>query len=436
MIERNNYLDKLIKSKENGFPKVITGIRRCGKSYLLEEIYKKYLLNNGVNEENIIIIDLDDEENYDYYDPINLSDHVIELCDDNKMNYVFIDEIQNVVPIINPVFTNGKHVIAKPEDENVITFAKIVLSLSKKKNIDIYVTGSNSKMLSKDVQTEFRDKATNINVNPLSFEEYMNYTNLEEYRAINEYLTYGGMPLAVLKDKEEEKKEYLIKLFETTYFKDIIERYKFRKIEALDELCTLLSTCVGTLINSEKLSNTYKSKTKNKIDSETVTSYINAFKDSHIIREAMRYDVKGKEIITSLKKYYFIDTGLRNARLNFSFLDEGQMLENVVYNELVYNGYSVNVGTYDKVEKNKNNESIRRTYEIDFLATKGNRMYYIQVASDISSEETRNREIKPYISLNDQIQKIIVINKPINETRDLNGFTIIGITDFLLRFIK
>ena len=436
MIERNNYLNKLIKSKENGFPKVITGIRRCGKSYLLEEIYKKYLLNNGVNEKNIIIIDLDDEENYDYYDPINLSDHVIELCDDNKMNYVFIDEIQNVVPIINPVFTNGKHVIAKPEDENVITFAKIVLSLSKKKNIDIYVTGSNSKMLSTDVQTEFRDKATNINVNPLSFEEYMNYTNLEEYRAINEYLTYGGMPLAVLKDKEEEKKEYLIKLFETTYFKDIIERYKFRKIEALDELCTLLSTCVGTLINSEKLSNTYKSKTKNKIDSETVTSYINAFKDSHIIREAMRYDVKGKEIITSLKKYYFIDTGLRNARLNFSFVDEGQMLENVVYNELVYNGYSVNVGTYDKVEKNKNNESIRRTYEIDFLATKGNRMYYIQVASDISSEETRNREIKPYISLNDQIQKIIVINKPINETRDLNGFTIIGITDFLLRFIK
>ena len=380
MIERNVYLNKLIESKENGFPKVITGIRRCGKSYLLEEIYKKYLLNNGVNEENIIIIDLDDEENYDYYDPINLSNHVIELCDDNKMNYVFIDEIQNVVSIINPVFTNGKHVIAKPKDKNVITFAKIVLSLSKKKNIDIYVTGSNSKMLSTDVQTEFRDKATNINVNPLSFEEYMNYTNLEEYRAINEYLTYGGMPLAVLKDKDEEKKEYLIKLFETTYFKDIIERYKFRKIEALDELCTLLSTCVGTLINSEKLSNTYKSKTKNKIDSETVTSYINAFKDSHIIREAMRYDVKGKEIITSLKKYYFIDTGLRNARLNFSFLDEGQMLENVVYNELVYNGYSVNVGTYDKVEKNKNNESIRRTYEIDFLATKGNRMYYIQVA--------------------------------------------------------
>ena len=436
MIERNVYLNKLIESRENGFPKVITGIRRCGKSYLLEEIYKKYLIDSGVNEKNIIIIDLEEEENYEYYDPINLSNHVLDLCDKDKMNYVFIDEIQNVVSIINPVFTDGKHIKAKPKDENAITFAKIVLSLSKKKNIDLYVTGSNSKMLSTDVQTEFRDRATNINVNPLSFEEYMKYTNLEEYRAINEYLTYGGMPLAVLKEREEDKKDYLTNLFETTYFKDIIERYKFRKAEALDELCTLLSTCVGTLINSEKLSNTYKSKTKNKIDSETVTSYVNAFKDANIIREANRYDVKGKEIITSLKKYYFIDTGLRNARLNFAFLDEGQMLENVVYNELIYNGYSVSVGTYDKVEKNKNNESIRRTYEIDFLATKGTRMYYIQVASDINNEETRNRELKPYISLNDQIQKIIVINRPINETRDMNGFIVIGIVDFLLRFIK
>ena len=436
MIERNVYLNKLIESKENGFPKVITGIRRCGKSYLLEEIYKKYLIDSGVNEKNIIIIDLEEEENYEYYDPINLSNHVLDLCDKDKMNYVFIDEIQNVVSIINPVFTDGKHIKAKPKDENAITFAKIILSLSKKKNIDLYVTGSNSKMLSTDVQKEFRDRATNINVNPLSFEEYMKYTNLEEYRAINEYLTYGGMPLAVLKEREEDKKDYLINLFETTYFKDIIERYKFRKAEALDELCTLLSTCVGTLINSEKLSNTYKSKTKNKIDSETVTSYVNAFKDAHIIREANRYDVKGKEIITSLKKYYFIDTGLRNARLNFAFSDEGQMLENVVYNELIYNGYSVSVGTYDKVEKNKNNESIRRTYEIDFLATKGTRMYYIQVASDINNEETRNRELKPYISLNDQIQKIIVINRPINETRDIHGFIVIGIVDFLLRFIK
>lgn len=435
MIKRDVYLNKLINAKNNGLPKIVTGIRRCGKSYLLQEIFKNYLIKSGIADDCIFIIDLDESENYNLYDPINLSEYIVNKSKGKEKCYVIIDEIQNVVPIINPVFTGGKHVIAKYGDKNIITFANIILSLSKKKNIDLYVTGSNSKMLSTDVQTEFRDKATNIYVGPLSFEEFMNYTDLDEYRAINEYLTYGGMPLAVL-CKGNDKKEYLKGLFETTYFKDIIDRYKFRKSEALDELCTLLATCVGELINSEKLSNTYKTKTKNKIDSETVTAYINAFKDSHIIKEVNRYDVKGKAIISSTKKYYFIDNGLRNARLDFMFEDEGQMLENVVYNELLYNGYSVNIGTYDKIEKNKNNQSVRKTYEIDFLASKGNRIYYIQVAADISNEDTKNREIKPFISLNDQIQKIIVINKPINEVRDKNGFTIIGISDFLLRFIK
>ena len=436
MIKRNRYLNQLVANRENGFAKVITGIRRCGKSFLLEEIYKQYLLDSGVEEKNIIIIDLEKEENYSLYDPIFLSDYVKEHCDKEKMNYVFIDEIQNVVPIINPVFTNGKHVIAKSNDHNVINFAKIVLSLSKEKNIDLYVTGSNSKMLYTDIQTEFRDRATVIEISPLSLEEFMNYTQKDEYRAINEYLIYGGMPLAVLKDNEEEKRKYLKELFETTYLKDIIERYHFRKSEALDELANILATCVGTLINSEKLANTFKSKTKNRIDSNTVSSYINAFKDSHIIREAKRYDVKGKEEIGSLKKYYFSDNGLRNARLNFAYDDIGKMLESVVYNELIYNGYSVNVGTYDKVEKNKNKESIRKSYEIDFLAMKGNRKYYIQVADHISDEETRNRELKPYLALNDQIQKIIVINKPIDEMMDTHGFIIIGVYDFLMRFIK
>lgn len=436
MIKRNRYLNQLVANRENGFAKVITGIRRCGKSFLLEEIYKQYLLDSGVEEKNIIIIDLEKEENYSLYDPIFLSDYVKEHCDKEKMNYVFIDEIQNVVPIINSVFTNGKHVIAKSNDHNVINFAKIVLSLSKEKNIDLYVTGSNSKMLYTDIQTEFRDRATVIEISPLSLEEFMNYTQKDEYRAINEYLIYGGMPLAVLKDNEEEKRKYLKELFETTYLKDIIERYHFRKSEALDELANILATCVGTLINSEKLANTFKSKTKNRIDSNTVSSYINAFKDSHIIREAKRYDVKGKEEIGSLKKYYFSDNGLRNARLNFAYDDIGKMLESVVYNELIYNGYSVNVGTYDKVEKNKNKESIRKSYEIDFLAMKGNRKYYIQVADHISDEETRNRELKPYLALNDQIQKIIVINKPIDEMMDTHGFIIIGVYDFLMRFIK
>ncbi len=436
MIERNRYLDQLIANRENGFAKVITGIRRCGKSYLLEEIYRKYLLDSGVEESNIIVIDLEKEENYSLYDPIYLSDYVKEHCDKNRMNYVFIDEIQNVVPIINPVFMEGKHVMAKPEDDNVISFAKIVLSLSKEKYVDLYVTGSNSKMLSTDIQTEFRDRATVIEIGPLSFEEFMKYTRFEEYRAVNEYLVYGGMPLAVLKENEEEKKKYLRDLFETTYLKDIMERYKFRKSEALDELCDILSTCVGNLINSERLANAFRDKTKNKIHPATVVSYISAFKDSHLIREAKRYDVKGKDVIGSLKKYYFVDNGLRNARLNFAYDDIGQMLENMIYNELIYNGYSVNVGTYNKVEKNKNNVSVRKSYEIDFLAMKGNRRYYIQVADHIGDEETRNKELKPYFALNDQIQKVIVINKPVNEMLDAHGFIVIGIYDFLIRFIK
>ena len=435
MIKRDMYLNKLIQSKNNGFPKVITGIRRCGKSYLLTNIFTTYLKENGINDDSILILDLDELENFKYHDPIELTNYVLEYSKNKKMCYVIIDEIQNVFSILNPVLTDGKHIRAKENDRNVITFANVVLSLSKKNNIDLYVTGSNSKMLSTDIQTEFRDKATNISIYPLSFEEFKVYSNLDEYSAVNEYMVYGGMPLAILK-KENDKKEYLKNLFETTYFKDIIDRYHFKKTESLDELCTLLSVYVGELLNSEKLSAIYKSKTKNKIDSATVNSYINAFKDSYIIREVNRFDVKGKNIINSTKKYYFIDNGLRNARLDFMFDDKGQILENIIYNELIYNGYFVNVGTFDKIEKDQNGSSIRRGYEIDFLARKNNRYYYIQVCTDISNVETKNREIKPYIRLNDQIQKIIVINRSLKETRDQNGFTIIGICDFLLRFIK
>ena len=435
MIERDIYLKKLIEVKDNGFPKVITGVRRCGKSYLLKEIYKKYLLDNGVNENNIFILELDDQKNSYYRDPIYLGNYIRNICFGKTKCYVFIDEIQRVYSIINPALTEGKHIIAKDKDSEIVSFVDVVLGLSHEPNIDLYVTGSNSKMLSTDIVTEFRDKATNISLYPLSFEEFMSYTSLDEYRAINEYMQYGGMPLAVLK-KDEDKRIYLKGLFETTYFKDILEHKHLKRSEALDELCNIISETTGELLNSQKLADTFKSVKHKDIDKRTVESYISYFKDAFIISEARRYDVKGREEIGALQKYYFIDTGLRNARLNFAFPDEGQMLENIVYNELIYNGYTVNVGTYDKVEKNKLGQSIRKTYEIDFLATKGNRQYYVQVSKDLSSEETKNRELKPYISLKDQIQKIIVINRPINEMRDKNGFTIIGISDFLLRFIK
>jgi predicted AAA+ superfamily ATPase len=248
-------------------------------------------------------------------------------------------------------------------------------------------------------------------------------------------MQYGGMPLAVLKS-DEEKKEYLKGLFETTYFKDIIEHNRLRRGEALDELCNIVSTSTGELLNAEKIANTYKSVCRSDIDKITIENYIGYFKDAFLLSEARRYDIKWRREIGALRKYYFTDTGLRNARMNFAFPDEGQLLENIVYNELCYNGYSVSVGSFENVEKNKQGKSIRKTNEVDFYATKGTRAYYIQVSADITNDKTKEREIRPYALLRDQVQKIIVINKPIKETRDENGYTIIGITDFLLRFIK
>ena len=435
MIERNVYLSKLISSKGNGFPKIITGVRRCGKSYLLKEIFKKHLLGEGVSEDNIIIVELDNLKNVKYRNPIELDKYIRNKCNVNTINYVFIDEVQLVTTIVNPIFTNGEYVIAKEDDKDVISFVEVVLGLSREKYIDLYATGSNSKMLSSDVITEFRDKATNISLYPLSFEEFSNYKNSRSSDTVFEYMRYGGMPLAVLKDIND-KKDYLKGLFETTYFKDILEHNKLEKTEALDSLCNIISEGTGQLFNSQKIADTYKSVTKDSIDKDTVKKYIDYFVDAFILREATRYDVKGNNEIGALRKYFFVDNGLRNARLNFAYDDEGQMLENMVYNELLYNGYTVNVGTFEKYEKNKNGESVRKTYEIDFVAQRGIKKYYIQVANDISNAETKTRELKPFFALKDSIQKIIVINKPLEESLDLNGFTVIGIADFLLRFIK
>ena len=434
MIKREKYLNQLISARDNGFPKVITGIRRCGKSYLLKEIYKEYLMGEGVAEEDILILELDDDRNISYRDPIALGDFVREYCAKKKQCYVFLDEIQKVYALINPNLTEGKHVIAGKDDKEVITFVDVVLGLSREKNIDLYVTGSNSKMLSTDIITEFRDKATNIALAPLSFEEYFGYTGGSAAEAIYAYMQFGGMPLAVLKS-DEEKKDYLKGLFETTYFRDIIEHNNLKKSESLDELCNIISTSTGELLNAEKIANTYRSVKKENLDKQTVEKYLSFFKDAFMIREAKRYDLKGRAEIGALRKYYFIDTGLRNARLNFVFPDEGQMLENIVYNELIYKGYSVNVGSFDTVEKYKNGTSVRKTNEVDFFASKGIKKYYIQVCADISNAETRAREIRPYMLLYDEVTKIIVINRPVKESLDENGFTIIGITDFLLNYI-
>ena len=435
VIKRDKYLALLIKNRDNGFPKVITGIRRCGKSYLLKEIYKTYLLENSVDEKNILILELDDDRNILYRDPLVLGEYVRNFCSGKEKCYVFLDEIQKIFPIVNPVLMDGKHILAKSGDEQVITFVDVILGLSREKNIDLYVTGSNSKMLSSDIITEFRDKAVNIQLGPLSFEEFYEYKGGSKIDALLEYMQFGGLPLAVLKS-DDEKKDYLKNLFEMTYFKDIIERNKLKKSSSLDELCNLVSSLTGQLINAEKIANTFQTVKKEKINKLTVEKYLGFFTDSFLIREAKRYDLKGRNEIGALRKYYFIDTGLRNARLNFAFPDEGQMLENIIYNELIYNGYTVNVGTFDTVGKDKNGKSVRKTNEVDFFAKRGTNLFYIQVCASISDTATRMREIRPFLLLNDQVRKIIVTNQNVNESLDENGFIIIGAVDFLLRFIK
>lgn len=435
MINRDKYLDQLIKAKDNGFPKVITGVRRCGKSYLLTEIYKNYLLNNGVEKDDILTIELDDDRNSDLLNPLKLGAFVRNWCKEKDNCYVFLDEIQRVFRIINPILTNGKIVIAKEGDENTISFVEVILGLSREPNIDLYVTGSNSKMLSKDVASEFRDKAIEIHMRPLSFYEYFNYVGGSKSDALMEYMMHGGMPLAVLSPKKE-KEQYLKKLFNKTYFKDIIEHNKITKTESLDELCKILSSCTGDLLNSKRIANTYKSVKHEKIDKETVTKYIDFFKDAMLIDEVERFDLKGRNVIGSTRKYYFTDIGLRNAKENFTFFDEGKVIENIIYNELIYNNFSVTVGAFESFEKNKEGKTIRVNYEVDFYATRGNDAFYFQVSADINNLETKNREIKPFTKINDGTRKVLVVNRPIPLMKDERNYIIIGLTDFLLEYIK
>lgn len=433
MIQRNHYLDLLIQAKGNGFPKVITGIRRCGKSYLLNQIYYDYLISQGVMDSDIIQIELDDINNASYRNPLELASYVKEKAKDpSRYYYVFIDEIQLVTKIINPVFTDGKIIIAKETDENIISFVDVVLGLSRLKNLDLYVTGSNSKLLSKDVVTEFRDKATNIQLYPLSFKEYYDYVGGDKYAAFYEYVRYGGMPLCVLKNNATEKENYLKQLFETTYLKDIIEHNRFRKSESLDEICDIIASCSGQLLNTQRISNMFISRKKDKLSRETIEKYLEAFEDSYLIKEAKRYDIKGCSYIGATKKYYFSDVGLRNARLDFTSLDMGQMIENIVYNELLIKGYQVKVGTFDQVEKNREKRSVLKSYEVDFIACKGIDKFYLQVSDNIDTETTKKRELAPFRFVKDANRKFLIINKPISPMKLEEGIILDGVVDFIL----
>lgn len=420
MIERKHYLDKLISKKENGMVKIITGIRRCGKSYLLFNIYKEYLQSVGVNDDCIICLALDDDENIRYRNPLELGKYIRSLIiDNNKTYYVFLDEIQKVVTIQNPYITGV---------EDKIGFVDVVLGLMKKKNADVYVTGSNSRMLSSDILTEFRGRGDEIRVNPLSYEEFYNAYEGDKQMAWQEYCTYGGMPLVLLKKTPEEKIKYLQSLFDTIYLNDIMDRYNLSCDKSvLDDILNIVSSSVGSLTSANKITNTFKSEQQVNISSATISKYLDYLVDAFLLYKAQRYDIKGRKYIGSPLKYYFSDIGLRNARLNFRQQEENHIMENIIFNELYIRDFNVDVGVLEC-----NEEGSITQLEVDFVANKGSKRYYIQSALTIRDEEKRQQEIKSLLRISDSFKKIVVVRDNIIPWHDDFGILYLGIEQFLL----
>ena len=425
MIERKKYLDTLIRKKENGMVKVITGIRRCGKSYLLFDIYHKYLNSVGVDDSHIIELALDDDENIRWRNPLELGKHIRELMTDKeKMYYIFLDEIQKVAEIPNPYL---------PGTNEKVGFVDVVLGLMKIKNADIYVTGSNSKMLSSDILTEFRGRGDEIRVNPLSFSEFYSAYTGDKRDAWQEYFTYGGMPLVMLQKTHEDKAAYLRDLFDKIYLDDIITRNGVGHAKSvLEDLLDVISSSVGSLTNPSKLSKTFASVNNKSITDDTIAKYLDYFIDAFMLYKAQRFDVKGRKYIGSPLKYYFSDIGLRNARLNFRQQEENHIMENIIYNELRYRNYDVDVGIVEYNHKNAERKSVRSQLEIDFVANNGSDRLYIQSALTVSDEEKRMQEINSLKRINDSFRKIVVVKDNIIPWHDDDGIYYIGIEKFLL----
>lgn len=425
MIQRQRYLDKLINKKENGMVKVITGIRRCGKSYLLFEIYREYLKSIGVDEDHIIALALDDDENIRYRNPLELGQYIRSLLvDKDKMYYVFLDEIQKVATIPNPYVPGG--------DEKV-GFVDVLLGLMKIKNIDLYVTGSNSKMLSSDILTEFRGRGDEIRVNPLSYREFYDAHGEDKRHAWRDYFTYGGMPLVLLQRTSQDKSKYLHDLFDKIYLDDIMARHKISYDKyVLDDLLDIVASSVSSLTNPIKIANTFSSWKGLSVTNDTIGKYLDYFIDAFMLYKAKRYDVKGRKQIGSPLKYYYSDVGLRNARLNFRQQEENHIMENIIYNELRVREFDIDVGIVGVITRLEEGKSKREQYEVDFVANRGSRRYYIQSAFAIPDEAKREQETRSLIKIQDSFKKIVVLREDIEPWHDDNGILYIGIEQFLL----
>lgn len=434
MINRDGYLQRLISLKHNGRLKIITGIRRCGKSYLLNEIYRKHLKQQNVKDNHIIYIAFDDDKNNNLLNPIELSKYLKKKTKDNDIYYFLLDEVQRVYTIINPIFTNNEIILCKdPNDERAYGFQNVVNSLRMIKNADVYITGSNSKFLSKDIMTEFRDRGDEIYVQTLSFKEIVDSTkptNIEQ--SFNEYMMYGGMPLVLSYSNDDDKKKYLNNLFDMTYHRDVEERNNISKVNELETLIKIMANNIGSLTNPTVIENTYNSILHSNLSKDTISKFLGYLEDAFIIKKVNRYDIKGRKQIGATYKYYFTDLGLRNSRLDFLHRDDGYVMENVIYNELIRRGYSIQIGVIDIYENDSNGKTTRKTLETDFIASIGDKYYYVQSAYEISDEKKLEQERKSLIHIDNSFKKIIITKDSGPVRRDEDGIIYLDIKTFLL----
>lgn len=408
-IRRDIYLNKLISKKHNGLIKVVTGMRRCGKSYLLFNLFKEYLLNEGVNENHIIEIAFDSFENKKYRDPEVLFPYLMEKIADNEMYYVLLDEVQML-------------------DD----FESVLNSLGRKKNVDVYVTGSNAKFLSKDIITEFRGRGDEVHMYPLTYSEFMSVYDGDKQKGWRDYVLFGGIPLVLGFETADQKSDFLKSLFEETYISDITGRNNIRNKAKLEELLNILSSAIGSLTNPSKLSATFKSVKNKTISKDTIIKYIDYLKDSFLIDSAIRYDIKGKKYINTPSKYYFTDLGLRNARLNFRQVEETHAMENIIFNELKVRGYNVDVGVVVMNKVDKNGKKIRKQLEVDFVCNKGSKRIYIQSAYALPDKEKMEQEQRSLVNTGDGFKKIIITKDAVAPLYNDEGILVMSVYDFLL----
>lgn len=430
IIQRKRYLDKLIALRDNGQVKIITGIRRCGKSFLLNTLYRDYLIKQGVAPEQIIFLDLDDIQNHTYRNPIKLDQHVREMIkDNNKRYYILIDEIQKVRRIPNPDLPN--------EPDEKIGFVDVLNGLKNLPNADICVTGSNSKMLSSDIVTEFRGRGDLIRLSPLTYDEFYDAYQEDKHRAWREFITYGGMPKIVLLTSHEEKSQYLADLFNLIYLTDVIERNNLKaNIDVLDDLLNIVSSAVGSLTNPSRLANTFESVKHLKIKNETLSHYLDCFIEAFILNKSFRYDIKGRAYMDTPLKYYFTDIGLRNVKINFRQQEENHMMENVLYNELKARGFSIDVGVVPYRWKDQEGKMRQSLLEVDFVVNKAEKRYYIQSALTVAEEDKRQQEVNSLNRIDDSYTKIVIVKDGILPWTDDRGVQYIAIEDFLLEKIN